>query len=141
MEARAEYIEKRKIYREEWYVRLANRLGRHLENKARAKVLRIQLMKDVMPDAKMISNYSEGGGKSHEEISPKEMELVQLEKEISEVEAALGGLRETPKVIIILRYIEGVRDWHIYEIKKPMSKTAYYDTKNQAMEQLFRALN
>lgn len=97
-------------------------------------------MRDVLPDAKVIANYGEGGGKGHEEISPKEIELVNLEREIQEVEAALDGLRETARNIIVLRYIEGVRDWHIYEIKIRMSKTAYYEERNQAMEQMARCL-
>lgn len=131
---------KREMWKEPWYQLLAQRLGEYKEIKARVRILRIQLMMDVMPDAKLICNYTEGGGKSHEEVSPKELELIGKENEIGEIDAALDGLTEDERGIIKLRYIEGVRDWHIYEVKIRMGKTQYYETRSKAMEQIARCL-
>ncbi len=129
-----------------WLEDLTFRLSKYKERKARLKVLEIDLEKSVGPSARVCASYGDAPGSGLGVVSDKEVEWRELHYEIKLIDAALNGLTELDRIIIELRYIEQVKDWHIYDIyipkrlEKYISKSYYYERRREALEIMARCL-
>lgn len=117
----AEKQEKQKsIYAETWCKELIYRLGRYKKIKARMETLEIMLDRSTYPSAGVISSYGEKLiCPNFGEANGMELEHRELKWEMGLLDAALNGLKEIYKAVILLRFTEGASYWHITDIYLP----------------------
>ncbi|MHB8172736.1 MAG: ArpU family phage packaging/lysis transcriptional regulator [Thermincolia bacterium] len=142
-------MSKAEIYQQDWCIDLIKRLGRYKEVKSRLEVLETILDKQgISISEKLVASYGKetvnmsGLGS----VSPEEWEHREKLYEVRLLDAALNSLTDLDKAIVMLRYIEKVEDWHLYDIQLPrmfekyIGKSTYYDRKKEALQTMGRCL-
>ena len=141
-------VKKRRTSDEEWFKKTEKHLSNYRIWEKRIFNLRLELDNLLPSCTPTYDDTPVSGGTNSDQTGNLGGKRVEIEWEIKEkenkmkqVDTALSLLTEERKAIVMLRFIDLLRDWQIYDLSRiPLGKTLYYTERDAGMEIVAKTL-